>query len=159
MKAKTAILVTCAEHLPKFTPFSSGHLGICLPQSYNCFTDDHRNCWKDGFISKWDRVPRYTWYLDLLCSVWNDPMELYGTHRNSISLEVSAVAMHGTPVCAGVVITGGAAGVGFAYADEFLARGHQAHAMVREYQLRIDEVLWFNYPMVMTNIAMENHHF
>jgi len=86
-------------------------------------------------------------------------MELYGTHRNSISLEVSAVAMHGTPVCAGVVITGGAAGVGFAYADEFLARGHQAHAMVREYQLRIDEVLWFNYPMVMTNIAMENHHF
>jgi chlorophyll(ide) b reductase len=53
-------------------------------------------------------------------------MELYGTHRNSISLEVSAVAMHGTPVCAGVVITGGAAGVGFAYADEFLARGHQA---------------------------------
>ena len=43
-----------------------------------------------------------------------------------ISLEVSAVAMHGKPVCAGVVITGGAAGVGFAYADEFLARGHQA---------------------------------
>eukprot|EP00913_Durusdinium_trenchii_P013164 g12356.t1 len=33
--------------------------------------------------------------------------------------------MHGKPVCAGVVITGGAAGVGFAYADEFLARGHQ----------------------------------
>ena len=40
--------------------------------------------------------------------------------------EVAAVAMHGTPVCAGVVITGGAAGVGYAYADEFLARGHQA---------------------------------
>jgi len=38
---------------------------------------------------------------------------------------VAAVAMHGTPVCAGVVITGGAAGVGYAYADEFLARGHQ----------------------------------
>lgn len=37
----------------------------------------------------------------------------------------SAVVMHGKPVCAGVVITGGAAGVGFAYADEFLARGHQ----------------------------------
>lgn len=38
---------------------------------------------------------------------------------------VAAVAMHGTPVCAGVVITGGAAGVGYAYADELLARGHQ----------------------------------
>jgi len=34
--------------------------------------------------------------------------------------------MHGKPVCAGVVITGGAAGVGYAYADEFLSRGHQA---------------------------------
>ena len=40
--------------------------------------------------------------------------------------KVAAVAMHGTPVCAGVVITGGAAGVGYAYADELLARGHQA---------------------------------
>eukprot|EP00933_Yihiella_yeosuensis_P049523 TRINITY_DN4651_c1_g1_i1.p1 TRINITY_DN4651_c1_g1~~TRINITY_DN4651_c1_g1_i1.p1 ORF type:complete len:394 (+),score=100.36 TRINITY_DN4651_c1_g1_i1:66-1247(+) len=28
-------------------------------------------------------------------------------------------------VCAGVVITGGAAGVGYAYADEFISRGHQ----------------------------------
>lgn len=33
--------------------------------------------------------------------------------------------MHGGPVCAGVVITGGAAGVGYAYADEFLKRGHR----------------------------------
>ena len=40
--------------------------------------------------------------------------------------KASAVVMHGKPVCAGVVFTGGAAGVGFAYADEFLARGHQA---------------------------------
>ncbi|CAL1143748.1 unnamed protein product [Cladocopium goreaui] len=45
--------------------------------------------------------------------------------RRTRNHQVSAVAMHGTPVCAGVVITGGAAGVGFAYADEFLARGHQ----------------------------------
>lgn len=37
----------------------------------------------------------------------------------------SAVAMRGTPVCAGVVITGGAGGVGYAYADEFLKRGHR----------------------------------
>jgi len=33
--------------------------------------------------------------------------------------------MRGGPVCAGVVITGGAGGVGYAYADEFLKRGHQ----------------------------------
>lgn len=33
--------------------------------------------------------------------------------------------MRGTPVCAGIVITGGAAGVGFAYADEFVRRGHR----------------------------------
>jgi len=39
--------------------------------------------------------------------------------------QVSAVVMNGKPVCAGVVITGGAAGVGYAYADEFLSRGHQ----------------------------------
>jgi len=39
--------------------------------------------------------------------------------------QVAAVVMHGKPVCAGVVITGGAAGVGYAYADEFLQRGHQ----------------------------------
>jgi len=38
----------------------------------------------------------------------------------------AAVAMRANkPVCAGVVITGGAAGVGFAYADEFLKRGHR----------------------------------
>jgi len=37
----------------------------------------------------------------------------------------SAVVMRGTPVCAGVVITGGAGGVGYAYADEFVKRGHQ----------------------------------
>jgi len=38
---------------------------------------------------------------------------------------VTAIARYGKPVCAGVVITGGAAGVGYAYADEFLKRGHQ----------------------------------
>jgi len=36
-----------------------------------------------------------------------------------------AVAMHGGPIVAGIVITGGAAGVGWAYADEFLKRGHR----------------------------------
>jgi len=36
----------------------------------------------------------------------------------------SALVMHAKPVCAGVVITGGAAGVGYAYADEFLSKGH-----------------------------------
>ena len=49
----------------------------------------------------------------------------------AIRFEVAAVAMHGTPVCAGVVITGGAAGVGYAYADELLARGHQAKDLLR----------------------------
>jgi len=38
---------------------------------------------------------------------------------------VNAVAMRAGPICAGVVITGGAAGVGWAYADEFLKRGHR----------------------------------
>lgn len=38
---------------------------------------------------------------------------------------MSAVAMRGKPVCATVVITGGAAGVGYAYADEFLKFGHR----------------------------------
>lgn len=33
--------------------------------------------------------------------------------------------MRGGPVCAGIVITGGAAGVGYAYADEFVKRGHR----------------------------------
>ncbi|CAK0859965.1 unnamed protein product, partial [Prorocentrum cordatum] len=38
----------------------------------------------------------------------------------------AAVAMRANrPVCASVVITGGAAGVGYAYADEFLKRGHR----------------------------------
>jgi len=37
----------------------------------------------------------------------------------------SAVAMRGGPVCAGIVITGGAGGVGYAYADELVKRGHQ----------------------------------
>ncbi|CAE8643886.1 unnamed protein product [Polarella glacialis] len=38
----------------------------------------------------------------------------------------SAVArMANTPVVAGIVITGGAAGVGYAYADEFVKRGHR----------------------------------
>eukprot|EP00419_Tripos_fusus_P020997 CAMPEP_0172760994 /NCGR_PEP_ID=MMETSP1074-20121228/170742_1 /TAXON_ID=2916 /ORGANISM="Ceratium fusus, Strain PA161109" /LENGTH=397 /DNA_ID=CAMNT_0013595113 /DNA_START=55 /DNA_END=1248 /DNA_ORIENTATION=- len=37
---------------------------------------------------------------------------------------VSAVAMRAVN-CAGVVITGGAGGVGYAYADEFMKRGHQ----------------------------------
>jgi len=37
----------------------------------------------------------------------------------------SAVVMRGTPVCAGIVVTGGAGGVGYAYADEFVKRGHQ----------------------------------
>lgn len=37
----------------------------------------------------------------------------------------SVVAMRGTPICAGVVITGAAGGVGYAYADEFLKRGHR----------------------------------
>lgn len=39
--------------------------------------------------------------------------------------KAKVVAMRGTPVIAGVVVTGGAAGVGYAYADEFLRRGHQ----------------------------------
>lgn len=33
--------------------------------------------------------------------------------------------MRARPVCAGVVITGAAGGVGYAYADEFVRRGHQ----------------------------------
>jgi len=41
------------------------------------------------------------------------------------SQTVGAVAMRGGPICAGVVITGGAGGVGYAYADEFLKRGHR----------------------------------
>lgn len=36
-----------------------------------------------------------------------------------------AVAMRGKPVCASVVITGGANGVGYAYADELLKRRHR----------------------------------
>lgn len=39
--------------------------------------------------------------------------------------KAKVVAMRGTPVIAGAVITGGAAGVGYAYADELLRRGHQ----------------------------------
>lgn len=39
--------------------------------------------------------------------------------------KAKVVAMRGTPVIAGVVVTGGAAGVGYAYADELLRRGHQ----------------------------------
>jgi len=42
----------------------------------------------------------------------------------SRSEATSVLVMHGKPVCAGVVITGGAAGVGYAYADEFLSKGH-----------------------------------
>ena len=61
--------------------------------------------------------------LDFFCVV---EMIAWTSHKTHSTVEVSAVAMHGKPVCAGVVITGGAAGVGFAYADEFLARGHQA---------------------------------
>mmetsp|Transcript_29082 Transcript_29082/g.63295 ORF Transcript_29082/g.63295 Transcript_29082/m.63295 type:complete len:379 (+) Transcript_29082:72-1208(+) len=41
------------------------------------------------------------------------------------SQTVGAVAMRGGPICAGVVITGAAGGVGYAYADEFLKRGHR----------------------------------
>jgi chlorophyll(ide) b reductase len=39
--------------------------------------------------------------------------------------QVTAITRYGAPVCAGVVITGGAAGVGYAYADEFIRRGHR----------------------------------
>lgn len=38
---------------------------------------------------------------------------------------ITLAARGGGPVCGGVVITGGAGGVGFAYADEFLQRGHR----------------------------------
>jgi len=47
-----------------------------------------------------------------------------GAARRRGGQAASAVAMRGTPIIAGIVITGGAAGVGYAYADEFLRKGH-----------------------------------
>lgn len=44
--------------------------------------------------------------------------------RNQSGSRAAVSLCANKPVCAGVVITGGAAGVGFAYADEFLRRGH-----------------------------------
>eukprot|EP00929_Paragymnodinium_shiwhaense_P003139 TRINITY_DN103561_c0_g1_i1.p1 TRINITY_DN103561_c0_g1~~TRINITY_DN103561_c0_g1_i1.p1 ORF type:complete len:393 (+),score=115.38 TRINITY_DN103561_c0_g1_i1:218-1396(+) len=48
-----------------------------------------------------------------------------GAARNARRSAKRVVAMKGGVVCAGVVITGGAAGVGYAYAEEFLKRGHR----------------------------------
>ena len=48
-----------------------------------------------------------------------------GARRGAVHSAVSRLAMQQqTSSPKGVVITGGAGGVGYAYADEFLARGH-----------------------------------